>query len=804
MATRSRDRADRPSHPPLWLVEGLDIVSRKWVLLAVVTAVVIVVGAIVALVLPDVVPPAPAVGAAVGLAGLLLGLAAAVATDATDLVVRGPRHVAAAGGELVAVLPRDPSVAAAGPLAAAVLEVREPGVPLLLAFATASRDARRSSAWTDAIARSLVSEGVGVLRVDLASGRSEHPGLVEVVRDGTRLADAVTFEPGVKLAQLSAGRDHADALAALTELPGRLPRDLDIMLVSLPTAASRSVVAAATALDHVLIIVERDRTSRVDLIASLDALEAAGTHAQVVLLDTSTAMRLAPPVEVDPAAEAERRRTISSTVGTSPVVAPGSDGEPVPVPDDEPVPAPDDVPVSGPDDDLAAVPDDEAAAAPDEVPDEPADEAEAEVADELADEELPEAEPIAEDEGEPAAEVADPDVEEPIEAPEDGEDRDGLPFAGPLAAGVAGAGVAAGLAAVTPAPEDDEDDELDETSAAPAAEPETEDASEDASDDAPTDAPDDDIGADVGGAAPASAAGADAEVDTAAAPATTAPEESTEPEPTDHEVVEPGPWELAGAPEAVDELIAAGEDSPAEPVAAEPEPDAAPAADVESPDGPEPQADGGPEEELRAQDEEATPDDGGAEQRDLELLEAAAAATAMSIASAEQEPFEPVFDEDAEPHDLEDELPQPGEPLVEELIELAVEEEQATEADEAAQRPPTTEASEAAEAAEGPQQHPTTEVFEGAEGADAPEVHQDDDPTDRLAPVRVSDDPSLDPFDPADQDLLRTTAQLAILTDDLAVRGHAEAAAEAEERADPGSGDADADRDGHDGRDDRA
>ncbi|TVP69478.1 MAG: hypothetical protein EA340_07165, partial [Nitriliruptor sp.] len=331
MATRSRDRADRPSHPPLWLVEGLDIVSRKWVLLAVVTAVVLALGAIVAMVLPQVVPPTPAVGAAIGLAGLLLGLAAAVASDATDLVVRGPRHVAAAGGELVAVLPRDPSVAAAGPLASAVLEVREPGVPLLLAFATASRDARRSSAWTDAIARSLVAEGVGVLRVDLASGRSEHPGLVEVVRDGTRLADTVTFEPGVKLAQLSAGRDHADALAALTELPGRLPRDLDIMLVSLPTAASRSVVAAAAALDHVLIIVERDRTSRVDLIASLDALEAAGTHAQVVLLDTSTAMRLAPPVELDPEAEAERRRTISSTVGTSPVVVLGSDGEPVPV-----------------------------------------------------------------------------------------------------------------------------------------------------------------------------------------------------------------------------------------------------------------------------------------------------------------------------------------------------------------------------------------------------------------------------------------------------------------------------------------
>jgi hypothetical protein len=280
-------------------------------------------------------PRTPEVGAAIGLAALLLGLAAAVATDATDLIVRGPRHVAAAGGELVAVLPRDPSVAAAGPLATAVLEVREPGVPLLLALATAGRDARRSNAWTDAIARALVSEGVGVLASIWPRGAPTRRAWSRWSATDVRLADAVSFEPGLKLAQLSAGRDHADALVALTELPGRLPRDLDIMLVSLPTAASRSVVAAATALDHVLVVVERDRTSRVDLIASLDALEAAGTHAQAVLLDTQTALRLAPPVEAAPETQDSRKRAISSTVGTAPVVTPGSDGEPVPVPDDE-------------------------------------------------------------------------------------------------------------------------------------------------------------------------------------------------------------------------------------------------------------------------------------------------------------------------------------------------------------------------------------------------------------------------------------------------------------------------------------
>ncbi|MFP4312657.1 MAG: hypothetical protein ACLFS9_11855, partial [Nitriliruptoraceae bacterium] len=173
MAPRARTRSGRSSHPPLWLVEGLDILHRKVVPFGITVAVVVVGATLLAWLAPGVLAPTPLVGAAVGVAALLLGTAAAVTTDASDLTVRGPRHVAAAGGELVAVLPRDPSVAAAGPLATAIIEVREPGSPLLLAFATASRDARRTNAWTQAIARALVNEGVGVLRADLASGRSD-------------------------------------------------------------------------------------------------------------------------------------------------------------------------------------------------------------------------------------------------------------------------------------------------------------------------------------------------------------------------------------------------------------------------------------------------------------------------------------------------------------------------------------------------------------------------------------------------------------------------------------------------------
>jgi hypothetical protein len=277
---------------PLWLIEGLDIVQRRRLLLLFVTAVVVVTGALFSFLLPDLVPPIPSVGAAVGFSGLLFGLAVAMAVDTGDLVIRGPRHVVSAGSEVVAILPSEPDPAAAGELASAVLDACRETHPLLLGIATGGRDWRRTLGWTDALADALVATGVSVLRVDLASGRSERPGLLETVRSGLKLSKAVDYVPGVKLARMTAGRDHDAAFEALAGLRPRLPRDLDVLLVAMPTAASRQVVLAASALDHLLIVAERDRTSRVDLIVALDALESVGAVAQTVLLDTATSARL--------------------------------------------------------------------------------------------------------------------------------------------------------------------------------------------------------------------------------------------------------------------------------------------------------------------------------------------------------------------------------------------------------------------------------------------------------------------------------------------------------------------------------
>jgi len=339
----------RRSHPPLWLVEGLDVVEQRRPVFIAVAIGVIVLGGILAMLAPGLVPPVPLVGAAVAVAALLLGLAVAVALDAADLRLRGPRHVGAAGGELVAVLPTTPERAGAEILADAVLEARAPGFPLLLGLAASGRDIRATVAWTDALATALEAEGVSVLRIDLASGHSRTPGLLEVVRDGVKLASAVTFGPEPRLARLGAGDDLNAALGALAALPGRLPRDLDVLLVALPMAASKPVVTAVRSLDHVLIVAQRDRTSRVELIAGLDALEAAGTRAQVALLDDRTAARLArrsttavtdpepadePGDAASPDEDAQPATTVSEVPPPEPAVAseapPAADATPSP------------------------------------------------------------------------------------------------------------------------------------------------------------------------------------------------------------------------------------------------------------------------------------------------------------------------------------------------------------------------------------------------------------------------------------------------------------------------------------------
>jgi hypothetical protein len=292
MADTTERTAPRRTRVPQWLYEGVDLVQQRRRALLLTFGLVVVIAGVVTIAAPDVLPPTPLVGAAVAVAALLLALAVLIALDTASIKVRGPRHIRAAGGELVAVLPAEPSATGADDLARAIQDARPPGRTLLLGVAAATGDGKRVGRWTQVVARSLAEQGLSVLSLDLTADGGDRPGFLEVVRHGHKLSEVVDLDPDVRLATLGPGRDTTEALRAFNEAGRWIPRDLDVLLVALPMAASRAVVRASLSLDQMLIVAERDRTSRVELIAGLDATEAVGTHSQVILIDDTYARYL--------------------------------------------------------------------------------------------------------------------------------------------------------------------------------------------------------------------------------------------------------------------------------------------------------------------------------------------------------------------------------------------------------------------------------------------------------------------------------------------------------------------------------
>lgn len=292
MADVSAPTPPRRPRAPQWLFEGIDLIDQRRRALLITFGFIVVVASVIAFVRPAILPPTPVVGAAIGLAALLLATAVLIALDTADLKVRGARHVRAAGGELVAVLPTQPSPLGAADLAEAIEEVRPRDRTLLLGMAAATGDGRRIAHWADEVARSLAQRGTSVLSLDLTAPDDDQAGFVEVVRDGAKLGTVVDLDPEIRLARLGPGRDASEALRAFPGAGRWIPRDLEVLVVALPMAASRAVVRASLSLDQLLIVAERDRTSRVELIAGLDATETVGTHSQVILIDDAYASYL--------------------------------------------------------------------------------------------------------------------------------------------------------------------------------------------------------------------------------------------------------------------------------------------------------------------------------------------------------------------------------------------------------------------------------------------------------------------------------------------------------------------------------
>jgi outer membrane biosynthesis protein TonB len=161
-----------------------------------------------------------------------------------------------------------------------------------------------------------------VVVIDLADGPTPgRPGVVEVVHDELQLGEAVDFDRELLLARLGAGADDVAALEMLTGLVPRLPSDIELLVVALPPLGQPGALAAAGSLDRVLVLAESGRTPRVDLIASLDAIDATATASAVVLIDPS-----AGPVDDDPAAPPAAELTAPPVAEpvTEPVVEPAA------------------------------------------------------------------------------------------------------------------------------------------------------------------------------------------------------------------------------------------------------------------------------------------------------------------------------------------------------------------------------------------------------------------------------------------------------------------------------------------------
>ncbi len=289
-------------------METLDVLDLRASSLWGTALAVSVLGAVTAWALPGLLPPLPVVGATVAVSAMLLGVAVALVTDSMDRRVRGPRHVRAAGAELVAVLPTDAHPDVIGDLAVAVLDARSGDEPLRLGLAAAGPGVAGVGPWADALGIALADHGASVLVVDIASGSTTRDGLAEIALGRRRLSEVARIADGLRLARVGPGRDPEAALDGLGRLNASLPRDLEVMIVALPPMVTRGALGASRHVDHLLVVGERDTTTRVELISALDAVGRVRSPAQVVLLDgvTAGALGLVAPVEIE---ERPARRT---------------------------------------------------------------------------------------------------------------------------------------------------------------------------------------------------------------------------------------------------------------------------------------------------------------------------------------------------------------------------------------------------------------------------------------------------------------------------------------------------------------
>lgn len=317
-------------------MELLEVLRLRRRAIVAVAALVSLTGIAVTAVFPGVLPPRPLSGAAVGLAACFLAVAVGVALDATDRLVRGPRHVRTAGARLAATTTLEPSAALLRWVDARIRQ--EPG--LRLAVAAAGSDALSSGRLTDAVGTALARNGWRVLVADLSHGRGDRPGVAEVCRGERRLGEVAQIHATLQYARLGAGQGLAEALHGFPSLTARLPRDVDVLLAALPGLGHPGTLPAAAAADRALVVARADVTIRAELVESLDALDRAGVSTDVVLVHGDEGARRRPRAEDDREQPSGDERGPEADRGPDGEPDRASDGEPERASDGEPDGAP--------------------------------------------------------------------------------------------------------------------------------------------------------------------------------------------------------------------------------------------------------------------------------------------------------------------------------------------------------------------------------------------------------------------------------------------------------------------------------
>lgn len=245
---------------------------------AVAAGVVVILGLVVALVAPGALPANAFTGLAVGLVALLAAVAAAVVLDGRDPVLRGPRHLRRDGHTVLARM--------AGPdpveHGAVVLEALERRLAerdhVSVAVTGTGTD---PSALAVALGRGAAAAGRTSLVIDLRAPGA--PGVADVGQGTVRLGEAAQLADDRPYAWIGAGTDRGAALTAAAGVARRPPRDLELLLIVAPEAATHAP-ELLQACERTVLLVAADTQQRAMVSARLEALQRAGGRPEAVVV----------------------------------------------------------------------------------------------------------------------------------------------------------------------------------------------------------------------------------------------------------------------------------------------------------------------------------------------------------------------------------------------------------------------------------------------------------------------------------------------------------------------------------------